>query len=449
MLLTIQDSVLNTERDNIDADLFKEEFSPEADLDEKKIKYIRIRIIQMHEKLLDFISFMDYRSDPNAKDIHMLKALYTRGWDKYFVKIHAEVEKKPPFKKAGEYHIYRLWRSIVLNDYLTEATIDSSENLQSLVQTIDEVFATIKIKYIAATRINKIHTDRTFTQLLIPEIEQACLHEKLQNIPEIKIYSTLNEIITFRKKNLVFECEMIIDQIAKSQIPDNSEARDIFAILQSFLMSEIRKNNGEFQPVLVNLYKTILRTEYFTVNEKIPQTLYRNIVLRLCRMNETKWALEFTEKWKDKILGQKTDELYHHNLSIISFSQENYRLTINHLYQRINSYSEPIYIINSRLNICKSLWELKEYSFLFSNLEAFRISLQRIKGLPRAEKEALKIFILYLKKMARLKTGNPDKYSEKFLSLKNSFDTAHLGIKNTWINSKLREEVNRLDEVQS
>lgn len=449
MLLIIQEKVLNTERENIDADLFKEEFSPEQELDANKVKYIRIRIVQMHEKLLEFISFMDYRADPNAKDIHMLKALYTRGWDKYFVKIHAEVEKKPPFKKAGEYHIYRLWRAIVLNDYMAEA---QSQHLlksnQTLAKILDETIVYLKIKYITVANSNRYLQGNIIPHLLLKEFEQLSEDPRFDQIHEITLYKTLNSLTKQTPQSHIYKCTAIIDWIRTGEIEDQSEAMDTVGLLFNFLTFQIQNKIEQFQIILTDLYKAIIAIDDFKNKERMGKSLYRNITMRLCRMNDQKSAMDITEKWKNRILGQISDEYYWHNLSIISFSKKEYRKTIEILSSRVKLYEEPVYAINSRLNICKSLWELGDYQWLDQNLEAFRISLRRVKGIPAKEIEAIRQFVNYLKKLSLAKTGTPDQYQPKVVQLKQEFDKNKLGIKNIWISQILDREIKNFLECE-
>ena len=435
MLLTIQKEVLGTERTNIDADLFQEEFCPQGELDEKKIKYIRIRIVQMHEKLLDFLSFMDYRADPNAKDIHMLKALYTRGWDKYFLKTHAEVEKKPPYKWAGEYHIYKLWRAIVLNDYLTEAADSGTDTkLKEVLQLIEVLDLCLRLKYgsaatgslrYAKTNIPQFDSEALFARSTQPEfalIEEVNIYYLIFNL---NLYSIVDN-----KKAIGFY-HSLRELLRNPEKYDSSEALEGFSACQNFIIINSLCGEFEYLEEMKGIIKELLKSNIFLKKGGISSAHFTVTINLLRQMGEMGWAESFAEEWKSRVIGDQNLITYHVLSAANAFEKGQYSKTIEILYARIPQFPEKEISLRARLFICHSLWKLREYEWLRSNILSTRQYLLRSNDFEKSRKNRFLVQLRMFLRICNAKTGNPDQAEKKYKKIIHDLSTKaqHRGIR--------------------
>lgn len=417
MLRTIQEHVLGTERVTIDADLFAEEFSPGHPLDTNKVKYIRIRLVQLQDKLMDFLSFSDYRQDRNARDIHLLKSLYKRGMEKHFEKVHAEIEAQPPVKADGEYLMYRLWRMVVLNDFLNDrASGVSDTHIPEVHNRIDLYFAHLKYKYGAGAISKELAGGKQIEirnmdialefQLDIDSVhhQETCAYEK--------VYHLFYEL-----KHSPSPREDFLDELEQFLEPerggDSSELRDFFTYALAFCLNRFHNGFTEFRNRSIYLYDKLFGSTTVFENGYIPRFYVKNAIINACRVGNVEWAENFLEKNKFRIAGDGEFLAYYHNKAYLAFAKREYQTTIDLIYNRMNQYDESEFSIQNRVLIIRSLWEMKEYEWLLPNIEAFRQVLRRESRAEDNSQKNLMLFTRFMRKLCQAKLGNPDKIKHR------------------------------------
>jgi hypothetical protein len=445
MLLTIQERVLATNRSSIDADLFQEEFSPGGPLDEKVTKYIRIRLVQMLDKFMDFTAFMDYRADRNAQDIHLLKALHTRGWEKYFLKVHEEVEARPPIKKDGEYHLYRLWRAVVKGDFLAERRpIGEEKEAKSIVERLEIFLTHLTLKYASAEKNESMGGTASVVFHFIPATLEYFQQNKHKMHRETTGYYHAYRMFTPAPKgtnstNEPFEHAkaVLVDDLTT----DKSEKKDLFAFLINHCLREIRMGDSSFRMQRLQLYEFALKTGIISDGGRISKAIYKNIIVNMCQLGEIEWAEKFLEEWKDRIAGDRDHLGYYNNLAHILFHKKEYEKAIEVLYNRVTLYEDAPYGLSARTNICRALWHIKDYEWLLSNLEAMRQFIGRVEDLAGPEKIGYDNFIRYLSRMATAIQKVRETAHKKLLLIEAELVNKKLNERMKWLYTSLVAEI--------
>lgn len=437
MLLIMRDKVLLSGRTTIDADLFQEEFFPGQDLDAKKAQYIRIRLVQFQDKLLEFAAFMDYRSDRNAQDIHLLKALYKRGWEKHFEKIYREVEAKPPLKQHGEYLMYKFWRAVVWNDFLAERiAMGDNKELNLILDRIDQLFLHIKVKYFTAVHNDVISGASPVPLTMQNEVLEWSKKMQWDDSPESVAYCYAFQMFSalMDKTEEGDELFPLLQQYLDStQEKDVSELRDLFYFANNYCLLKIRHGVLAFRKELIELYSVTLRRGDLLEAGMISKEFYKGMINNVCRIGEIEWAESILEEWKEQIAGDVDYLAYYHNKAQIHFNKGEYDETIEVLYNRLHLYQDAIFGLSARINICRALWEKGEHQWLVANLEAFRQLVRRLKKIERSERIDYELFIGYLSRMCHAKMGSPDKTLNKLVNVRDELIEKGLEYRFLWL----------------
>ncbi len=447
MLRIIQTEVLDQGGKVIDADLFQAEFFPDAILDEKKRKYIRIRLVQMLDRVLDFVAFMEYKGDTNAHHVHLLKAMHTRGWEKHFERTYEEIEAMPPKKDFGEYHLYRMRREIVRNDFTVSKAVNIHDtNLKATVQRIDIYITFISLKYacavLNATIAWKMEVDTHYAKLAY----EKSLIEPYCSILEIKAYSHAYKLmIDFQMGNDSAKKHFLeIKQIVSDPTNfDSSEVLDLFGIAYNFLTWSITRGENEYTPMVRELYSGALAAGIFSPTGMMQQNLYGVIMHRMCKLGEVQWSAKFLEDWKSKINGDPNQLTYFVNRAFIHLLNHEYHKVVELLHNRIGSIEDTQRNITARTTMCRAVWEIGDYQWLVSLLEASRQFVSRNKNLTKIEKDFFLRYLELFSKMCLSRFVNPDLKAKKLSQILLSMETKNETQKYFWLHKTLLEELSK------
>ncbi|MFN8396605.1 MAG: hypothetical protein U0176_18415 [Bacteroidia bacterium] len=423
MVRTIQSRILGTERVTIDADIFEEEFSPDQPLDEKKTKYIRIRLIQLQDKLMEFLSFMDYRQDQNARDIHLLKSLYKRGMEKHFEKIHADIEAQPPVKADGEYLMYRLWRIVVLNDFLTERHAgEQNTNLEEVHARMDLYDAHLRYKYGAGVLSKELVGVPGLSQIRLRAESEIGLVEMEPHHHETLGYQIVFNLFQKLKNGKVSdpaEMKKLEKFLSGELCDDASESRDLFSYAQSYCLLNLKLGRGEFRPMITWLYEKFFNSRVLFGSGMIPWQYYHNAISNTIRVGNIEWSEWFLEAFKGRVAGDPNGLVYAYNRSFIEYHRNNFRTAYEILYRNLGLLDESEIWLISRVLILRAMWEMGEFQWLLPSIEALRQSIRRSQSIGKIQRENHLYFTRFFRRMCLAMLDAPDKVLGKFLKIEN------------------------------
>lgn len=448
MLRIIQTQVLEQGGKVIDADLFQAEFFPYTVLDEKKRKYIRIRLVQMLDRVLDFVAFMEYKSDTNAHHVHLLKAMHTRGWEKHFERTYEEIEAMPPKKDFGEYHLYRMRREIVRNDFTANKAVNIHDtNLKATVERIDIYITFVSLKYacvsLSAAIWWEMDIDTEYDQLAYEKSQT----EPYSAILEIKAYSHAYQMLVDFRADSKSAREHFLQLKHLLENPkdfDKSEAVELFAFASNYCMACLAKGETDISPEVVDLYDIALKKGTLTSAGLIQKNLYISIMQRMCRVGEVEWSKQFLEEWRDKVVGDPGQILYCMNRAFIHNLEREHQKAIELLHNRIGEIEDVKLNMTARNTICRAVWELGDYTWLVALLEAFRQFVSRNKKITKAEKVYYHRYLELFTKMCMIRFTDPSKREGKLTILKTSMEENRETQKYFWLYKILEEQLSKI-----
>ncbi|HLP93743.1 MAG TPA: hypothetical protein VK168_06880 [Saprospiraceae bacterium] len=158
-------------------------------------------------------------------------------------------------------------------------------------------------------------------------------------LPSIVTNSLLYQISI--KIKLLFELEnptpeafydlMLILKNNETKISFQTQSQ-YYAFLRTLCTIIINSGKTEFAEVLHQIHQDNLERGLFFINNEIASHAYTNIIHIAIRVKEYQWALEFTEKYKTRIIGGDPNQFFYQmNLSLCLFALKRYDEAINNL----------------------------------------------------------------------------------------------------------------------
>jgi len=189
-------------------------------------------------------------------------------------------------------------------------------------------------------------------------------------------------------ENILLQIAQSINTILKKEIPSIAEFQTLMQLLRSqesvlpfqtlaeyltylrnFCTLLINAGHLEFTSLLHDLHKDNLEQGLFFINKEISPNVYINLVQIALRVKEYTWSKEFTDKYKNKIIGNDKDRFfYRFNLAHCLFAEGELDKALDQIPDVVSSshYHHTI----RRLEI-KIYYELQSELLLFK-IDAFR-----------------------------------------------------------------------------
>jgi len=151
------------------------------------------------------------------------------------------------------------------------------------------------------------------------------------------------------------------------------------------------------------------------------------------RLHEYKWVENFIKKYNPFLPVNEQENAYTFNMARVFFFQKKYDQVLN-LLQQVE-YNDVFYMLDAKLTLIKTFYELEENDSLDALLDSFTMLLRRKKLISQQYRNIYTKFAFYVKKMLRY----TDKSKLKALQLEihDAKNVADLG----WLKEKIDELV--------
>ncbi len=217
------------------------------------------------------------------------------------------------------------------------------------------------------------------------------LQQKLTQLPELE-FNKYGPAF-YLEESILLQISKSIQDVFKKELPDIEEFQKLMQLLQTneehlsaqtlsqfyaFLRSSctllINSGHSDFVPILHQIHKSNLGKGHLFLNEGISPNVYLNLVQVAIRAKEVEWAQEFTEKYKNRIIGGDLEQFFfRYNMSLCLFAGKRFDQALDQL---------PEVASNSHYHHMVRRLELKLYyelgsDLLLYKLDAFRKFIER------------------------------------------------------------------------
>lgn len=229
------------------------------------------------------------------------------------------------------------------------------------------------------------------------------------------LYETKNDNeLYFKIKSLVLE--------NKNRIPSD-DYKNFGIELYNYAKSRRMVKDTEFKTESYELLKQLVQEDVFTEEGYMTAHSYINIAASAFLEKDFKWAENFIEDYKDKIIPSQKENAYNYNLAVFNYLKgyESKDIAVKHKYynqsleiiSRVKS-EDFYYMTRIKKNQIKIYYELNENNNLDNTSTAFRQYLNQNDRMSNEFKELNFTFLGYIQKLKTLRQ-NPSKLQAKKL----------------------------------
>ncbi|MFN8284791.1 MAG: hypothetical protein U0U67_16325 [Chitinophagales bacterium] len=306
---------------------------------------------------------------------------------------------------------------------IEDKTRASENNILPYSKALDEYYIVQKLKLICHA-LNEQH----FTTLnIVPNYSNEILNiNKKQYSILIQLYYDVAKLLQDINREDAF-----IDLKAFVKESKNIHQDDLKIIIQyliNYCVIKINKGNSNFIREIFEMYKHYDEVIHETY---ISPVRFKNIINVSIRLKEYNYAFLYIEKNGKKLPVEVQTSTIEFNKAKLYYEQKNYDAAIEIL--RTHQYDDIIFNLSAKVLLVQSFYEKKEFQFLESFLESFRIFILRNKEMNTASKKIHQDFIKVIHRLMKMEFAS----NKEIESFKNKINTTENLPDKAWILEKL------------
>lgn len=404
---------------------------------------------RINKFLLDFISMEQFRNNKFDKNAALMEYLIENDdlqlFDKTYKKTKTALAKE---KISFQNYLNRFLLELKKTSYLSvhSANRIGKQNLQETDDALDDFYLTQKFNLAILKKIRERSTNEQFKYTLL-DLLQTYQKENIQfsNTLLSILYLALKVVFGYgdnQKHNFEELCRLFN---SKAQSLNEAITYNFGTLIRNQARQVYQDDNDYFE-FIFKLYKIQLCNNVLYYKGNLFSTLFKNIVDVATRLNKLMWCKKFIEENKDKIIPkEQAMDIANYckaRLSFFSGKFEETRNFINTLH--FNDVYNKMAL--KRLEIM-AYFELKEYLFLESLINSFRVSLipQRSQSLSKQHRNWNKKFIIFITKILKFYTNSESTSIKEVKELKTDLKQQNASNK-VWLLEKI-DFVLKKDEI--
>lgn len=165
--------------------------------------------------------------------------------------------------------------------------------------------------------------------------------------------------------------------LAANKRIDIKELRDIFTLAVNYCIKRLNTGAQKYYREVFEIYQAGLQAGVFEEDNKLSPFTYKNISAIAIGLSEFKWVKKFIEEYKSKLPLDYCEGFYAYCLARYYFAKGDFERAADLL--REVDIKEQFTDLDARVLLCKTYYELDEYSLLNYSLENFKQQLKRKK----------------------------------------------------------------------
>ena len=189
--------------------------------------------------------------------------------------------------------------------------------------------------------------------------------------------------------------------IQKNATIAQEDLKTIIQYLINFSVIKINKGNSNFIQELFEWYK---HHDVVIEETQISAVRFRNIINIAIRLKEYNYAFHYIEKNGIKLPKELQESTIDFNKAKLFYAQKKYDDVIDIL--KTKQYNDIIFNLSAKVLMVQSFYEKKEFQFLESFLESFRIFVLRNKEMNTASKKIHQDFIKVIHRLMKMEYAN-------------------------------------------
>lgn len=293
--------------------------------------------------------------------------------------------------------------------------------------------------------------DLYFLNYRTDRVNRYLLQQKVAKLAEVDF--SLDHLRSWESESIQLAVNLKINQMLQAETPDGDDALALMAFLiqnesrlsvesldhaYAFLRSSctllINAGHLEFIPIQHKIHLDNLKRGYFFINNEISPNSYVNIVQIATRANDISWAKDFTELFRNKLVGGDKDQFFYKlNMAQCFFSERAFEAASNYVPEAPSN--SHYYQIAKRLEL-KIYYELQS-DLLIYKIDAYRKYIERTA--PKvASNNVRELYLNFLKILHQLAQSPPKDKARSTRLIKRIEEKKYIA-ERSWLLEKARE----------
>jgi len=366
----------------------------------KQLNYKLSALLRLSEQFLVIEGLEEHQTYYN--DILFQKILEKQQFKLFnrYVKRNKKQLATQTKKDIRDYkHLDKIERNVL--DYLyLNGQLNQQDNLPELIYNMDIAYIIDKLSFhitlLYLEGVNsKKRDDSSFEAIVaLTNLPQYASH------PLIRIYQAAIDLTKTQSEDAYNKFLRLLDTHTLSI--SKKDLKGFYQSAANFCSRQIQTGKFGYQNSF-ELYKIMDEKNLLIEANRIPVNKLKVMVAAGCRVDEFDWVIQMIEKYQPLIEKRVRESVYHFNLGVVVFYQQDYEKALHH-FIRVESVNFN-YDVNCRVIMMKAHYEVdKEYDE--RTLQIFRSAekyFNENKQLTSKNKKAYKNFIRTLINVYRIR----------------------------------------------
>lgn len=366
---------------------------PGENYDGKCLNHLMNQLFKLLER---FLSIEGFEKDGILSDYYLLNEFVDRKLEKQYQFAFTRAQRKleaQPFREEHFYFQRHLLFEVADQNFQSKDKRQYDNNLEQASQTLDEFYFAKKLKFLVAKAGWEKIISRPFNKPLIENIKSIVEQNEYLNLPQIKIYHKLLQMLSEDiNDDHFFQLKRILNQSAHNF--SSQEQRNLYSFMSNFCAEKIRLGKEEYVAEVMEIYLKGLEDGFFLDNGMVSPWIFKNLVTLGLGLKKFQWTEDFILEYSSKLPVKQQKDAHYFSLAELHYSQEDYLQTINYLSQV--EFVDVHYSLGAKELLLKTYYTTGETEALLSLIFSFRIYLKRNKLITKNIRQAYENFIRFV-----------------------------------------------------
>lgn len=380
----------------------------------------------------DYLALEEWTAEPLQRRLCLVRALRKREIGAHFerqVRLLERQHNKQTYRHAGFYLTsYQIQNEVFAYQVVSQR--NWQENLPELTSALGHFFVMENLRWSGMVQSLR---QRTGADIPDPPLANNVLawaaEQQTDTAPAIALL--FQSLLTREGSDQLEHFTRFKELLPQaSTIFPPAECRDLFMAAINFCIRRQNKGERHFAHEALDLYRRALDSGILLENGILPKYTFNNIHALAQLVDETEWARQFLDDYREHLAPVDRDNIYQYNLAIFHFRRSEYDQALELL--REVSFTEVYIHLDVRRMLLRSYFELGEWVALASLLDSFRAFLRRQKSLGKHRESYLNL-IRFTQKLAQ--SGPLNK--TKAMKLAQKINATEFVAEREWLLNKL------------
>jgi hypothetical protein len=389
--------------------------------------YKRDKLYRLRSGCLVLLEQFIIYDQVNPKEgIHYLSLLYhyaQKDLHKHFAEGHEiwiEQKNQTKIRDANFYYFSYMEESLI-RFYITKNRKREKNMTLSIESANLDAFSNMSIldnlSYLLTTSsiLRKDISQENLVKKINETIHQIHKNPNLKHniliqtyIVSLELQTTKNNEPTFIKmsKHLEENLKTLPQDILKNE----------YTRLINFCIKQTKEGKKNYYQILFDLYQIQLDNDLlYDEKKKITTSSFKNILTTALRIGQTKWAENFLETHKERLLSENPQMMYRYCQAKILFEQNKFteaqKILLN------VKLKDLLLSLDIRRMLIKSYYEMSEMQLVAIELEKFHVYVFRQKEIAEIQRERNKMFCNLVKRIIDYTPGEVKKKQKILLDM--------------------------------